>query len=196
MQTSDAPDVLTRLDGFHDFVQTIIQKWKVPGAAIAIVKDNEVIFSEGIGLRDVEQGLAMTPQTLMPIASCTKAFTTAAMALLVDAGKLDWDTPVRHYLPTFKLYDMVATEHLTPRDLVTHRSGLPRHDLMWYENESTRQELFDRLRYLQPSKDIRTTFQYQNLMYMVAGYLVGEIAGQSWEDFVQQQIFDRLDSKA
>ena len=195
MQTSDAPKTPTQLDGFHDFVHTIIQQWKVPGAAIAIVKDNEVIFSEGIGLRDVEQGLTMTPQTLMPIASCTKAFTTAAMALLVDAGKLDWDTPVRHYLPTFKLFDAVATEHLTPRDLVTHRSGLPRHDMMWYENESTRQELFDRLQYLQPSKDIRMTWQYQNLMYMTAGYLVGEIAGQSWEDFVQQQIFDRLDMK-
>src|SRR5713226_5344149 len=100
MQTSEAPEARTQLDGFHDFVQTIIQKWKVPGAAIAIVKENEVIFSEGIGLRDVEQGLPVTTQTLMPIASCTKAFTTAAMALLVDVGKLDWDTPVRHYLPT------------------------------------------------------------------------------------------------
>ena len=138
MQTSEVPEARTQLDGFHDFVQDIIRKWKVPGVAIAIVKDNEVIFAEGIGLRDVEQGLAMSPQTLMPIGSCTKAFTTAAMALLVDAGKLDWDTPVRHYLPTFKLYDTVATERLTPRDLVTHRSGLPRHDMMWYNNDCTR----------------------------------------------------------
>lgn len=196
MQTSEAPEARTQLDGFHDFVQTIIHEWKVPGVAIAVVKDNEVIFAEGIGLRDVEQHLEMTPQTLMPIGSCTKAFTTAAMALLVDAGKLDWDTPVRHYLPTFNLYDAVATERLTPRDLVTHRSGLPRHDMMWYNNDCTRQELFDRLQYLEPSKDIRTTWQYQNLMYMTAGYLVGEIAGQSWEDFVQQQIFDQLDMKA
>ncbi|MEO8973206.1 MAG: serine hydrolase [Ktedonobacteraceae bacterium] len=196
MQTSEVPEASTRLEGFHDFAQTIIHEWKVPGVAIAIVKDNEVIFSEGIGLRDVEQHLEMTPQTLMPIGSCTKAFTTAAMALLVDAGKLDWDTPVRHYLPTFKLYDAVATERLTPRDLVTHRSGLPRHDMMWYNNDCTRQELFDRLQYLEPSKDIRTTWQYQNLMYMTAGYLVGEIAGQSWEDFVQQQLFDQLDMKA
>jgi CubicO group peptidase (beta-lactamase class C family) len=196
MQTSEVPEARTQLDGFHDFVQDIIQKWKVPGVAIAIVKDNEVIFSEGIGLRNVKQELAMTPQTLMPIASCTKAFTTAAMALLVDAGKLDWDTPVRHYLPTFKLYDAVATERLTPRDLVTHRSGLPRHDLMWYNNDCTRQELFDRLQYLEPSKDIRTTWQYQNLMYMTAGYLVGEVVGQSWEEFVQQQLFDRLNMKS
>ena len=195
MQTSESSKTHTQLDGFHDFVQTIIEKWKVPGAAVAIVRDNEVIFAEGIGLRDVEQHVEMTPQTLMPIGSCTKAFTTAAMALLVDAGKLDWDTPVRHYLPTFKLYDAVATERLTPRDLVTHRSGLPRHDMMWYNNDCTRQKLFDRLQYLEPSKDIRTTWQYQNLMYMTAGYLVGEIAQQSWEDFVQQQIFDRMDMK-
>lgn len=193
MQTSETSQTHTRLSGFHDFVQSIIEKWKVPGAAVAIVKDNEVIFAEGIGLRDVEQHVEMTPQTLMPIGSCTKAFTTAAMSLLVDRGELDWDTPVRHYLPTFKLYDAVATERLTPRDLVTHRSGLPRHDMMWYNNDATRKELFDRLQYLEPSKDIRTTWQYQNLMYMTAGYLVGEITGQSWEEFVQQQLFDRLD---
>lgn len=114
------------------------------------------------------------------------------MAILADEGKLDWDTPVRRYLPTFKLYDLFASEHMTPRDLVTHRSGLPRHDLMWYNSSATRQELFDRLQYLEPNKDLRAVLQYQNLMYMVAGYLVGQLAGQSWEDFVQSRIFDRL----
>ncbi len=89
MQTSEVPEARTQLDGFRDFVLTIIHEWKVPGVAVAIVKDDEVIFAGGIGLRDVEQHLEMTAQTLMPIGSCTKAFTTAAMTILVDVGKLD-----------------------------------------------------------------------------------------------------------
>lgn len=195
MQTPEAPEAQKKLEGFREFVQNILQQWHVPGVAIAIVKDDEVIFSEGIGLRDVEQALPMTPDTLMPIGSCTKAFTTAALAMLVDEGKLDWDTPVRHYMPTFKLFDQVATERLTPRDLATHRSGLPRHDLAWYNSNATRQELFDRLQYLEPSKDIRTTWQYQNLMYMAAGYLIEQITGQSWEDFVKQRLLEPLAMK-
>jgi CubicO group peptidase (beta-lactamase class C family) len=192
MQTPEAPEGMTQLQGFDDFVRSIMQDWKVPGLAIAVVKDSEVVFSQGFGKRDVDGGLEVTPQTLFPIGSCTKAFTTTSMAILVDEGKLDWDTPVKHYLPTFKLYDLFASEHITPRDLVTHRSGLPRHDLMWYNSSATRQELFDRLQYLEPNKDLRAVLQYQNLMYMVAGYLVGQLADRSWEDFVQQRIFDPL----
>ncbi|HZU70365.1 MAG TPA: serine hydrolase [Ktedonobacteraceae bacterium] len=192
MQAQESSEGMTRLQGFEEFVGTIMQDWKVPGLAISIIKDGEIIFSNGFGKRDVDGGLEVTPQTLFPIASCSKAFTTTAMAMLADEGKLDWDTPVKHYLPSFKLYDLFATEHMTPRDLVTHRSGLPRHDLMWYNSSATRQELFERLQYLEPSKDLRAVLQYQNLMYMVAGYLVGQLSGQSWEEFVQQRIFDRL----
>jgi len=169
-----------------------MRDWKVPGLAMAIVKNGEVIFSRGFGLRDVVHDLKMTPQTRFAIGSCTKAFTTMVMGMLADEGKLEWDAPVRKYLPTFRMYDAFATERMTPRDLVTHRSGLPSHDFVWYRSSRTRQELFDRLQYLEPSKDFRGAFQYQNLMYMAAGYLVGQIAGQSWEDVVQQRLFDRL----
>jgi CubicO group peptidase (beta-lactamase class C family) len=156
------------------------------------VKDGEVILSQGFGKRDVAEGLEVTPQTLFPIGSATKAFTTMALGMLADEGKADWDTPVKTYLPTFKLYDSFATERMTPRDLVTHRSGLPRHDMMWYGSPRTRKELFEHLQYLEPTKDLRAVWQYQNLMYMVAGYLVGEIAGESWEEFVQKRIFEQL----
>ena len=196
MQTTPTPEVSSRLAGFEEFVQNIIKEWKIQGLAMAIVKDGEVIFSKGFGLRDVANGLEVTPHTLFPIASCTKAFTTAAMAILVDDGKLDWDTPVRHYLPNFKLYDPFMTDRMTPRDLVSHRSGLPRHDLMWYNSSASRQELFDRLQYLEPTKDFRAVWQYQNLMFMTAGYLVGQVAGQSWEEFVQKRIFDVLGMKS
>jgi len=192
MQTSDISKATLQLQGFEDFVRTTMQDWKLQGLAIAIVKDGEVISSKGFGLRDAASGLEVTPQTLFPIASCTKAFTTTAMAILVDEGKLDWDTPVRSYIPTFKLYDPFTTERITPRDLVTHRSGLPRHDLVWYNSSASRRQLFDRLQYLEPSKDFRAVWQYQNLMYMAAGYLIQQITGQTWEEFVQQRIFDPL----
>lgn len=191
-QTSQTSEIPTQLQGFDEFVHTMMQDWKLPGLALAIVKDGEVILSQGFGKRNIAQGLEVTANTLFPIGSCTKAFTTTIMGMLVDEGKLDWDAPVKQYLPTFKMYDPYVTEHMTPRDLVTHRSGLPRHDLMWYHSTRTRQELFDRLQYLEPSKDFRSLWQYQNLMYMTAGYLAGEVIGESWEDLVQKRIFDPL----
>jgi CubicO group peptidase (beta-lactamase class C family) len=180
------------LTGFDKFVTKTMEEWKVPGLGISIVKDGKVIFSKGFGFRDVKKGLKVTPKTLFAIGSCSKAFTAVTMGILVDEGKLDWDKPVREYLTSFKLKDPFATEGMTPRDLVCHRSGLPRHDGMWYGSSATRKELFDRLQYLEPSKDFRTTFQYQNLMFMTAGYMVGKVAGTTWEKFVQDRIFGPL----
>jgi len=168
-----------RLLGFDDFVHSTMQAWKVPGLAIGIVRDDALLFLKGFGHRDTDRDLAVTPQTLFALASGTKAFTTVALALLVDEGKIDWDTPVRQYLPSFKLHDSFATERITPRDLVTHRSGLPRHDLAWYNSPHSREELVRRLQYLEPNTDFRTVWQYQNLMYMTAGYLVEHLAGQT-----------------
>lgn len=183
------------MEGLREFINQAMQEWKIPGLAIAIVKDSEIIFCEGFGKRDIEQNLTVTPKTLFAIGSCTKSFTTMAMGILGDRGKLDWDKPVRNYLPTFKLYDSYATEHITLRDLVTHRSGLPRHDVMWYRSPLTRKELIERLQYLEPTHELRSVFQYQNLMYMTAGYLVGEIAQSSWEEFVQQEILNPLEMR-
>ncbi len=180
------------LKGFDTFVTKTMEEWKVPGLGISIVKDGKVIFSKGFGFRDVKKGLKVTPKTLFAIGSCSKAFTAVTMGILVDEGKLDWDKPVREYLPSFKLKDPFATEGMTPRDLVCHRSGLPRHDSMWYNSSATRKELFDRLQYLEPSRDFRTTYQYQNLMFMTAGYMVGRITGTTWEKFVQNRIFGPL----
>lgn len=179
----------------HDLaalVAEMLEPWKMPGVAVAIIKDGGVAIAEGFGLRHQEDRLPVTPDTLFAIASVTKAFTTFGLGLLVDEGKLDWDTPVRHYLPEFKLHDPFASERITPRDLTCHRSGLPRHDFSWYGSASTRRELVAQMRYLAPSKDFRTTWQYQNLMYVVAGYLTGELAGCSWEQFVSTRIFAPL----
>jgi len=180
---------------FKEFVEKALELWHVPGLAVAVIKNGHVILCEGYGVRNIAENLPVTPETLFPIASCTKAFTAMSVALLVDEGKLDWDKPVRDYLPTFKLQDKFASERMTPRDLLTHRSGLPRHDMMWYGTNYNRQEIFNRLNYLEPSRDFRYEFQYQNIMYMVAGLLAGDMVGTSWEEFVQTRIFDQLDMK-
>lgn len=180
------------LKGFDKFVNKQMDEWKVPGLAICILKDGKLIFSEGFGFRDIEKALPVTSNTLFAIGSCTKAFTTTAMGILVDEGKLDWDTPVQTYLPQFRLDDTFASERMTPRDLVCHRSGLPRHDMVWYNADASREELLNRLQYLKPSKDFRTTYQYQNLMFLTAGYMVGKITGTGWEKFIRTRLFDPL----
>ncbi len=180
------------LDGFAPFAEATLAEWRVPGAAIAVVKDGAVIYARGFGLRDVARGLEATPRTTFAIASATKAFTTLALAILVDEGLLDWDRPVRAYLPSFALYDPVATERLTPRDLVTHRSGLPAHDLMPFNSPYSRREIVARLRCLPPSRDMRSAWQYQNLTYIAAGYLIEHLTGLTWERFVAERIFGPL----
>src|SRR5271165_1646343 len=181
-----------KLDNFDAFAKQALRDWKCDGFAIAVIEDGKVILSKGYGLRDVKKNLPVTEKTLFAIGSSTKSFTVTSMGVLVDEGKLDWDKPVRDYLPDFRLWDQFATERMTPRDLVTHRSGLPRHDLMWYNSPFSREELFARLRYLEPNKDFRTTFQYQNLMFLTAGYLAGQVADMSWEDYVRKVIFQPL----
>lgn len=180
------------LQDFDAYVNRVMQDWKVPGAAIAIVKDGKVVLSKGYGQRDVKNNLPVTEQTLFPIASITKSFTVATLGTLATEGKLDWDKPVRDYLPDFRLSDDVLTARVTPRDLVTHRTGLPRHDATWYRSGLTRDEMYSRLRYLQPNRDLRREFQYNNLMFMTAGYLAGKLGGSTWEDAVTARIFQPL----
>jgi CubicO group peptidase (beta-lactamase class C family) len=180
------------LVGFDSWINEAIHAWEVPGLAIAVVKNGEVILADGYGLRDVDKKLPVTPKTLFAIGSCTKAFTTFLMGSLVDQGKLDWDKPVRTYIPELRLHDRVASELITPRDLVTHRSGLPRHDLVWYNASISRKQIVDRLPFLEPTESFRGKFQYNNIMYMTAGYLVERLTGQSWEDAVRSCIFAPL----
>lgn len=180
------------IQGIDEFIDSVMKEWKVPGLAIAAVKDGQVVLSKGYGYRDLERKLPVTPQTLFAIGSNSKSFTVAVMGMLNDEGKLDWDRPVREYLPDFRMYDETATEEMTPRDLVTHRSGLPRHDLLWLATGLSRDDLYRRLRYLQPNKPFRYTYQYQNLMFMSAGYLEEKITGQKWEDLVRERIFQPL----
>jgi CubicO group peptidase (beta-lactamase class C family) len=180
------------LTGFDDWMAKAMAEFKVPGAAVAVVQNGKVILAKGYGYRDVARKLPVTGSTIFPIASITKSFTVTALGTLVDQGRLEWDKPVREYLPGFRMHDPVATDQLTPRDMVTHRSGLPRHDLIWYTSSFTREQLVERLRYLELNKPIRANFQYNNLMFLTAGYLGGKVAGSSWEEIVRRGVLDPL----
>jgi len=185
-------DDLDKLKGFDEFVAKILAEYKVPGAAISIVKNGTVLYARGFGFRDVKNNFQVTPHTLFAIGSCTKAFTATTMGILVDEGRLDWDKPIRMYLPGFTLSDPIVTEQMKAKDLICHRSGLPRHDQMWYKSPLTRRELFERLRYLEFSRGLREVYQYNNLMFMTAGILVETTVGTSWEEFARQRILTPL----
>lgn len=180
------------LEEIRALVKKEMSEWHVPGLALAIVKGGKVILSEGFGLRDVKNQKPVTTDTLFAIGSSTKAFTATSLGIQVDKGHLKWEEPVQQYLPDFKLDDEFASERMTAVDLLTHVSGLPRHDIMWYNNQFDREELFQRLQHLKPTEDFREVFQYQNLMFMTAGYLAGKVENKSWEDVVNDAIFQPL----
>jgi CubicO group peptidase (beta-lactamase class C family) len=191
-QSGSAPAALNGLDSF---VEQVMKEWKVPGLAVAVVKDAKVVYARGFGYRDVKKQQKVTADTLFAIGSCSKSFTATALAILADEGKVEWDKPVRDYLPDFRLNDAYATANLRPRDLVTHQSGLPRHDLVWYGSPLSRKDLFERLRYLEPSRPLHARYQYNNLMFMTAGVLIERVSGSSWEEFVRRRILDPLGMK-
>lgn len=186
-------DAKADLADYRPFVEKMIADWKVPGLALAVVKGGEVVYAQGFGYRDVESKSPVTADTLFAIGSSSKAFTTFVLGTLVDEGKLAWDKPVRDYLPGFEMYDSRTSQTITPRDLVTHRSGLPRHDALWYNNKTmSRADLVSRLRYLEPNETLRAKWQYNNLMFLTAGYLAEQLTGRSWEEAVRSRIFAPL----
>ena len=182
--------------GWHHYIDSVRNLFEVPGIGVAIYYDGKVLLADGFGFQDVDKKVPADAQTLFGIGSTTKAFTATANALLVDDGKLEWTKPVHEYLPDFELYNTFASQEMTAEDLLCHRSGLPRHDLLWYGSEWTRLELYQRLKYLEPSEPFRTKFQYQNLMFMTAGILCERLSGMSWEDFTRSRILTPLDMKA
>ncbi|MBA4853733.1 serine hydrolase [Emticicia sp. BO119] len=185
-------DSLKELD---TFVNKMLEEWGVPGTALCIVKDGKLLYAKGYGVKDIKTKAPVTANTLFGIASCSKSFTSACLAILADEGKLDWNKPVKEYMPDFQLYDEYATRTLTARDLVSHRSGLPRHDYLWVSSPLNRKEMFDRLRYLPLNKPVYAQYQYNNLMYMVAGVLIERLSGKTWEEFMKEKILDPIGMK-
>jgi CubicO group peptidase (beta-lactamase class C family) len=183
---------MPRLDNFAEYIQDSMASWNCPGVVVAIVKGDDMLHRSVHGLRDVENQLPMTEDTRFAMASVTKSFTAMSAALLVDQGALAWDKPVREYIPEFILNDPYVSEHITVRDMLSHRTGLPRHDFSAWRLDVPRAEFIKRMKHFKFSATFREKFQYNNLMYYATAYLVEQIAGQRWEDFVQERIFSPL----
>jgi CubicO group peptidase (beta-lactamase class C family) len=181
-----------RLAGFDQYVEQALRDWKPAGLAISVVKDGKVVFQKAYGVRQVGRPEPVDTATLFQIASVTKAMTAATVGMLVDDGKLKWDDPVIKHLPAFQLYDPYVTRELTIRDLLTHRAGIGGTDYLWGDRDLTRAEAINRLRLVKPTYSLRSSFVYQNLMYTMAGEVVGAVSGMPWEAFVASRIFQPL----
>jgi CubicO group peptidase (beta-lactamase class C family) len=174
------------------YIERAMRDWEVPGVAVAVVRNDSIVFAKGYGVRELGKSDRVTPNSLFAVGSTSKAFTAAALGLLVDEGKLRWDDPVSKYLPSFQLYDPYVTRELTIRDLLTHRSGLSRGDRLWAASGLDRAEVLRRVRYLKPSWSFRSTYGYQNIMFLAAGEVVAAVTGKSWDDFVRERFFTPL----
>jgi CubicO group peptidase (beta-lactamase class C family) len=175
--------------GLDTYIEEARRAWQIPGLAIAVVRGDSVIFARGYGEREAGTGAPVDEHTLFAIASTTKAFTVAALGVLADEGKLAWDDPVRRHLPAFELGDPYVTRQATIRDLLTHRVGVAREDNVWIAAPFDRPEIIRRARHLEQARGFREGYDYNNLMYMVAGEVVAAAAGTSWDDFVEARLF-------
>jgi CubicO group peptidase (beta-lactamase class C family) len=176
-------------------VKDALQSWHVPGVAVAIVRNDEVIYLKGFGVKEIGKDNPVTPDTIFPLASCTKAFTTTAMAMLVDEGKMSWDDPVRKHVEFFHLSDPSADALVTLRDLVSHRTGVGSHELLWYRSPWSQEEIIRRIGKVKLDYPFRSTFHYQTTMFTTAGWAVGTASKSTWADFVQKRILDTLEMK-
>jgi CubicO group peptidase (beta-lactamase class C family) len=188
-----APQTLPAdLDGW---VQRTMTAFEVPGLSLAVVKDGKVVVAKGYGVRKLSEPAAVDARTLFGIASNTKVFTATALGILVDEGKIRWDAPVIDYVPWFQMSDPYVTREMTVRDLLVHRSGLGlgAGDLLWWPASTyNRKEIAQRLRYIPLATSFRSAYAYDNVLYLVAGEVIEAISGQSWEDFVQSRILEKV----
>lgn len=192
-QTTAAPAVVAPAPAFNldADVARAMKTFDVPGIAIAVVKDGKVIATRGFGVKKLGEAAPVDAKTVFEIASNSKAFTAAALAMLVDEGKLAWDDPVTRHLPDFQMYDAYVTHEMTVRDLLTHRSGLGlgAGDLLWWPTTSfTTDEIIGKLRYIRPATSFRNSYAYDNLLYIVAGKIIAQKSGKSWGDTVRERI--------
>lgn len=189
---SAAAQLAEPFPGLDAYVNAGLKLWDVPGLSLAIVRNDSVIYAKGYGRLDVRKPDLVNANTIFAVGSTSKAFTTGALSMLVDAKKLSWDDPVTRSLPWFQMHDPYVTSQLTVRDLITHRSGLARGDALWSVFDYGRDEIARRVRFLAPTWSFRSTFGYQNLMYVTAGQVVEHLSGKTWDDFLRERILAPL----
>ena len=187
------PDVSKKLEGFDAYMDQLLKDWNTPGIGVGIVSNDKLVFAKGYGYRDYGRKLPFTPTTLCPIASNSKLFTAVAAGMLVEQGRLTWDKPVRDAVPTVQFYNDQLNNNVTLRDMLSHRTGVTRHDLIWFKSPFTRKELFEKLKYLEPQQPMRETFLYNNLMFSAVGYIIELKSSKTWENYVRENIFEPLD---
>jgi len=182
------------LEDLDKYIEESIKAWHVPGLAIAIVKNDSVVFAKGYGVREYGKPEKVDENTIFCIASITKTFTSSAMAILDDEEKIDWDDPVRDYLPDFKLYNSYVSEEMRIRDLLCHRSGLKTFsgDLIWFETGYSRAEVLRRAQYLEPEYGFRYKFGYSNLMFLAAGEIIPVVTNRTWETYIKEELLNPL----
>ncbi|MFC2082395.1 serine hydrolase, partial [Bacteroidota bacterium] len=181
-------------DEFDLYIQKAMDSLYVPGLAVGIIKDSSVVYSKGFGLINTDEDDAVDDETVFLIASCSKAFTAAAIGILVDEGKLDWDDRVIDHLPDFRLHDPYVTREMRISDLLTHRSGLATFDgdLLWYGTNYSSAEVIRRIREMPLKNSFRYKFGYSNLMFITAGEVIKAVSGKTWDDFLRKNIFAPL----
>ena len=186
------PPTDKRLAGLDTFVAKVLKDWHAAGVTIAVVEKNKVIYTGGFGFRDLDKKLPVTENTEFAIGSCTKAFTASILGMLQLEGKIDIDKPVRNYLPELKFQNEYTNDHATLRDMMCHRTGLPRHDLSWYASWATRNEFLERIQYFEPNAELRQKWQYNNFMFMAQGVVIEKLTGKSWEENMRERILKPL----
>ncbi|MBZ5538739.1 MAG: serine hydrolase [Acidobacteriia bacterium] len=185
-----------KLQGFDSYMEQVLKDWNTPGIGVGIVINDKLVFAKGYGYRDYEKKLPFLSSTLCQIASNSKLFTAVAAGMLVEEGKLTWDKPVRESVPTIQFYNDQLNNNVTLRDMLSHRTGVTRHDLIWFKSAFTRKQLFEKLKYLEPQEPMRETFLYNNLMFSAVGQSIELKSGKTWEQFVRERILEPLDMRS
>lgn len=193
---SNAQTTDKRLAGLDTFINRILKEWNVAGVTVAVVEKNKVLLAKGFGYKDYENKVPVTENTLFAIGSCTKAFTSSLLSFPMKDGKLDLDKPVNNYLPELRFIKDEMTNTITARDMMSHRTGLPRHDLAWYSAKTRRDSLLYIIRYFEPSAPLRQLWQYNNFMFLAQGVLAEKLSGKTWEELVKEKLFMPLGMSA
>jgi CubicO group peptidase (beta-lactamase class C family) len=185
-----------RLPLIDRYIDSIMKQWNIPGLALGIVYKDQLIYAKGYGFRDVEAKLPVQPTTVFPIASNTKLFTATLATMLATEGNLDLDKPIKSYVPVLNFYNDELNAHATMRDLLSHRTGLPRYDGIWVGSQASRKDAVSTINIIKPQQSFRSGFIYNNMMYATAGYVMEEIMKKSWEDLVKEKILLPLQMKS
>ncbi len=185
-----------RFSSIDSYIDSVMKQWNIPGLALGVVYKDQLIYAKGYGFRDVEGKLPVQPNTVFPIASNTKLFTATLATMLAAEGDIDLDKPIKSYVPALNFYDDELNAQISMRDLLSHRTGLPRYDGIWVGSQVNRKDAISAIHIMKPQQNFRSGFIYNNMMYATAGYVMEEMMMKKWEDLVREKILLPLQMKS